>query len=465
MRGPLLRVLGAVAVAGMIGTGIYSVLPSSSHVATPTPVPAANANGVTVGAGFVRSSSRQIVRTPGGTVYVFAVDDNVCQSATAAAILRAYKGSGAQTASSSVPTSFAEVDSAHHPVAGATGDCTTASGSMLEDPDVRVDASGVAQLAYIDESNGDVYYQTFDTSSDTWGSRSVIATNGSTLSGASWPRTGQTGLTIDANGKVWIAWATTGAANAIQYSTNTSGSFSVGANVATGTNVMHPSLVTAADGTVELAWLNNALAAHGSILWASNSGSGWSTTETVSSGDASVLANGDDDQSPAIAVDPSNRPVVLYMDGTVSGADDDVRVRYRASANTWTDNTPPGGNGGASNASSTLFAHTPGMYVAGNGAFYPILGHDVNIQFGYEYQSGGEGTSWAAYATLDPRSATSPGTGDTCEPGLDGAASIRYDPVRDTDNGIIDVAYYDERDNATCTQHHATVYYKAILIP
>jgi hypothetical protein len=49
-------------------------------------------------------------------------------------------------------------------------------------------------------------------------------------------------------------------------------------------------------------------------------------------------------------------------------------------------------------------------------------------------------------------------------PGLDGSASIRFDPLRDNNPGIIDVIYYDENDGTAGYSHHATVYYKAIII-
>lgn len=432
-----------------------------------TPIPAANANGVTVGNGFVRDSSRQIVRTSSNAVYIFAVDDNVCQTSTGSAVLRAYKGSGAQGANANVPTSFAEVDAAHHPVSVGSGDCS-ANGSnpaaqMLEDPDVRLDSAGIAHLAYIDQNNGNVWYQTFNTNTDLWGTRTLVAANGSQISGASWPRTGQTALTLDSNRKPWIAWATSGSSNAIQFSNNLNGTWSSPANVATGTNIMHPSMTTSNRGVIQLAWLNNSLATQGSILYASNTAGVWSATETVSSGDANVLANGDDDQGPSIANDNAGLPYVLYMDGTVNGSNDFVRLRFRNSSGVWTDNTPPGGAGGASNSAGTMFAHTPGFYTGGHGDLYTFLGHDVNIQYGYQFAIGGPSFNWGAYTTLDPRSASSPAAGDTCEPGQDGAASVRFDPLNDNNLGLIDTAYYDERTNAApCTQHLATIFYKAI---
>jgi hypothetical protein len=45
-----------------------------------------------------------------------------------------------------------------------------------------------------------------------------------------------------------------------------------------------------------------------------------------------------------------------------------------------------------------------------------------------------------------------------------GSASVRFDPLRDNNPNIIDVIYYDERDNSDANHHHATVYYKATVI-
>jgi hypothetical protein len=111
-----------------------------------------------------------------------------------------------------------------------------------------------------------------------------------------------------------------------------------------------------------------------------------------------------------------------------------------------------------------MFAHTPQNYISTTNDNYVFLGHDANYEFGYQYQLGGLGANWGPYATLDPRSATNPGTGDTVEPGTDGSASVRFDPLRDNNTNIIDAIYFDERDNSDTSHHHATVYYKAIVI-
>src|SRR5205085_8540374 len=140
-----------------------------------------------------------------------------------------------------------------------------------------------------------------------------------------------------------------GTTNSLVYTNKVGGTWRRGTAIVSGTNLMHPSMVTALDGTLHLAWLDNSLATHATVDYARFDGSAWSAPETVSAGDAVVLANGDDDQGPSIATDPQNRPHVLFLDGTVNGSDNYVRLRVRTAPNTWIDDTPPGAAGGASN--------------------------------------------------------------------------------------------------------------------
>jgi hypothetical protein len=373
-------------------------------------------------------------------------------------------GTGAQPANANVPTAFVEQDSARHPVSTGSGNCVFSGGATaaLLSPDSRLDSAGVIHTAYIDGATGTLFYQTFSTVTNTWGPRVAIGTGAQTQSGSSWPRTGQVALTLDSSDVPHVLYATAGAANSLKYTNRIGGSWSAPVVVATGTDIMHPSLVTSLDGTLHAAWLDNSLAAHATVRYSHYVFGGWTAAETVSSGDAGVLNNTDDDQGPSIATDLSNRPHVLFMDGTALGSNDDVRMRVRASDGTWIDNTPPGGAGGASNPSGTWFAHTPQNYISAAGDDYVFLGHDSNISpGGYEYQVGGAGGAWSPYATLDPRNQSNTTAG---EPGVDGSASIRFDPLRDPSPGIIDVLYFDESDGTAGFAHHATLYYKAIVI-
>src|SRR5205823_5010952 len=196
--------------------------------------------------------------------------------------------------------------------------------------------------------------------------------------------------TLDASDVPHVVYATRGTSNSLLYTSKVGGAWRSAVTIASGTNLMHPSLVTALDGSLQLAWLENSLATHATIKYARFDGTAWSAPETVNSGDAVVLANGDDDQGPSIATDLQSRAHVLFMDGTVNGTDNYVRMRVRTAASTWVDNTPPGGAGGASNPAGTWYAHTPQNYVSSTGADFVFLGHDVNISpGGYQFQAGG----------------------------------------------------------------------------
>ncbi len=115
------------------------------------------------------------------------------------------------------------------------------------------------------------------------------------------------------------------------------------------------------------------------------------------------------------------------------------------------------------NANGTWYAHTPQKnYLSRSGDLYVFLGHDVNISpGGYQYQVGGAGNSWGPYFFLDPRNQNNTVAG---APGLDGSASMRFDPLRDNNRNIIDLICYDKNDGTAGYPHHATVYYKAIEI-
>jgi hypothetical protein len=435
----------------------------TNAIARPTPVPAASVNGVTVGPGFVVGTDHQVIRTPGGSVYVITADDDPCQVG-GSGVIRAWKGTGAQPANSAVPTGFVEMDASHHPVSGGSNVCqyTGGANSVLFGPDSRLDGAGTIHMVYIDMFSRNLYYQTFSTLTDTWGPRALVAAFASTDSGFSWPRGGQAALTLDANDVPHVAYSTDGTSNQIDYTDKVSGSWSAPVSIASGTNEMHPSMTTALDGSIHLVWLDNADAAHPVVKYARYSGGRWGPVETVSVGDPSTLSDSNGDQKPSVGVDGSGRPFVAYLDGTVNGADDYVRVRYRNASGVWTDDSPPGTAGGASSPTGTLFAHAPQVYVSRSNDVFVFLGHDVLISpGGFEYQAGGPGGTWSAYASVDPRNENNTTAG---YPGLDGSVSARYDPLRDTNSNLVDIVYYDEHDGTPGYFHHATVYYKAIQL-
>lgn len=434
---------------------------NSVVITTPTPFPAAGTQGLLVSSGVVEASARQVVRTSANVVYVIVADDNACQGSGGSGSIHISKGIGSQPGNPYAPTSFAEQDAAHRPIAPGTTDCTYSAASTVQSPDSRLDSTDTIHITYIEGQTGNLYYQTYSTTTDTWGPRVVIANGAKVGDGSGWPRSGQVSLTLDANNVPHIVYASSGTSNTLRYINRIGGSWSTPITVASGTDIMHPSMVTSLDGSIHLAWLNNSIAPHAEVYYSHYSSGAWSPQELVSAGDANVLANNNSDQIPNITTDTNNRPIVLFMDGVPMG-NDYVRMRYRAATGVWTDNTPSGFSG-ASNSNGMWYAHTPQHYTSASNGNYVFLGHDVNIQFGYQYQLGGVGTNWSNYFTLDPQRNSAPASGDTCSPGTDGSASVRFDPLRDNNPGIIDVVYFDE-SYSDCSHHLARVFYKAIAI-
>jgi hypothetical protein len=92
-----------------------------------------------------------------------------------------------------------------------------------------------------------------------------------------------------------------------------------------------------------------------------------------------------------------------------------------------------------------MYTHTPQIYGRGDD-IYAFLGHDVNINFGYAYHLAGN--PWSSYIRLT-----------TVQD--DGSVSIRWDPARETNAGVIDTAFFDE--NSTGSNWQPEAYYMAVL--
>src|SRR5262249_6264916 len=234
-----------------------------------------------------------------------------------------------------IPTTFTEVDALHRP--SATGNT-----HVVGSPDVRLANDGTAHMVYTDETNATLWYQTFSTVTDTWGPRVSLAT------GVDIP------LVLDANDVPHVAYAGGGV---VQYRNRVGGTWSTPVTVSSGGTPIHVGLAAAPDGTIDLSWLQGALAPS-SIKFAQRSALGaWSAPETVAGSD--VLDNSNADQGPSVAYNSSNEPYVLYVSALPTSA---VRVRHRAGG-AWTlDPTP-----------ADFFTHTPQIYMQGNDE-YAFLG-------------------------------------------------------------------------------------------
>jgi hypothetical protein len=204
------------------------------------------------------------------------------------------------------------------------------------------------------------------------------------------------------------------------YTNRVTGSWSAPQLLGSDSNPLRPSMAFDASGSLYLVWLADGSSP--AIMYKVRAPNGsWGTTEIVAG--SGVLSGSNGDQGPSIVVTQSGVPYVLYVANvpgipTPTGLPfSPVRVSYRSTTGWVTDNPP-----------SDIYTHSPQIYAQGDDV-YVFLGHDINIHYGYLYQLSGK--AWSNLITLS--SATT-----------DGSASVRWDPQRETNAGIIDTAYYNE---------------------
>jgi hypothetical protein len=378
---------------------------------------------VVVGTGYVDANTRQVVRTTEGTVYVFAADDTAQRTEGGPGMARAWKGNVA-----GIPTAFAEVDGTHRPTAG------TAT-NVIVDVDARLDRSGIVQLVYVDETNATLYYRTFSTISDTWGPATTLATGVNVPDGffKNLKRSaGAVSIALDATDVPHVVY---GSGATLFYTDRSSGTWSAPQVVSDGRRPTHPQLAFGRDGTLHLSWLEND-AEEPQILYSRLPARGvWQPTEVVDETDVQDNATGD--QGPSIAVTGSGVPYILWISPRGSSG---VRIKHHDRAtNHWVADPLP----------TNLYTHAPQIYTQDND-IYAFLGHDSLIRFGYEYQLSGR--PWGSYV---PLTTEADGT-------LDGAASVRWDPLHETNRKVIDATFFDEDIDNDGT-FLPRLYYMAVL--
>jgi hypothetical protein len=365
----------------------------------------------------VESSDRQVVRTAGGVVYVIVADDTAQRRSTnpGPGVIHVYKAD-----LPGIPNSFSEVDGADRPTSSGT--------NVLESPDSRLDRNGTVHIVYADNATNDLYYQTFSTVTDKWGPRTLLATNALTLDGGGVLRTGNAAIILDNNDVPHVAYTTT--ANTVAFVDDVGGVWTAPRTLSTGSVPVHPSLAAGANGAFYLTWLDNSTAATSTIKFKYEAPDGtWGADQTVASTD--VRSNDTLDQSPSIALNAQDTPYIIYL-----SADDYQRVVYLAADGTWQHDDP----------TPNLYGHDPNVYLHGND-LYAFLGHDSYIHPSYQVQLAGHG--WAPYQEVD-------------QGRLDGSASVRWDPLRETDSNVIDYLYMEENTLGDA-EYLSTTYYMAIL--
>jgi hypothetical protein len=193
-------------------------------------------------------------------------------------------------------------------------------------------------------------------------------------------------------------------------------------------------------GVLHLTWLEDN-GSGSSLRYATRTGTTWSTPELVPTG--AILSNGNADQGPSIATDPAGHPYVLYVGqslGTLGpvghtalyGA---IKIMEKVNG-TWQDVSP----------AVDMKTHTPQVYLRGDD-LYAFSGHDTDINFSYNRRLAGG--AWGAETKLTSIVA-------------DGSASVRWDPLHETDSSIIDAATYNE-DRLGDHSFKPELYYTAVL--
>jgi hypothetical protein len=370
---------------------------------------------VKVGPGYVDCYTRQVVRTSGDVVYV-VTNASGFSGGTIPSSIRMYKGSP-----SGNPTSFVEVDAAHRP----------ANGTRFGGVEAKLAGTDrFIQIVYEDIAASQTKYVKFDTVTDTWGTPENVGA----LSGQNTLNRymGKTGLALDANGAPHVV---TGGTNEVMYYTNrTAGTWSAPVAVAPSSADMHPSLAFDGNGTLHMAFYDNAA---GMFYRQRNPTTGvWSATETVTNN----ASTSQSDESPSLVLDSSGRVLVNYIAGDFSFH---YQLALRTAANTWSNISP----------TAAVAGHGPGLYIDSANNIYALEGHDLTvIQPSVEIRSAA-GT-WGAYSIL----ASGP-------PTRDGSASTRWDFLWPGNTAHLDFANMDETgvDPATNGTTGVTYYLHASL--
>jgi hypothetical protein len=404
---------------------VLAVLATGAHGAGPDELPSGL---IGVGPGVTENSQRQVVRTRDDIVYIASVDDDQLGGGTYAD-LHMYRATSA-----GVPDAFTSADAAddprvQRPLTLSGGDSRIDGDGTIHSTYAVTNLTGEAAGVY-DAYTTTVIYQTFDTRTDAWGHAEPIVTlpadgdgvRGKVVSGIALAPSGAP-LVVTASSSGVSAWSRTSDGGWERAAVDSR-------------RGIHPSLAFDASGRAQLAWLS---APYGDsvVRYAARSASGdWSAPETIASGD--VLTNDTSDQGPSLAFDSAARPVVVWLD-----ARDDVRVGRRADDRTWTRDDP-----------QDTFAHAPGIGMHGDAAFI-FLGHDIDAH--PAYLSRAAGGAWSDVSVFPP-------VGVDGFYSYDGSASVRFDPLFDTDCATIDSAFFSEYSQTPGRVGKPDLYYAAVSL-
>lgn len=366
MRTLLLLAVGLLALAAALGAGrardaaparqaraAGEIRPVSYLTLIRTSGQSSPISGTTlhVGPGFSDVGTRHVLRTSRGRVYIVAGELH-------AKPLHIYRADAEGT-----PTAFAEPDLAHQPQAQAT----------VSSVDAAVDGADVIHLIWLDNA-GPVWYQTFDTATDTWGARQQLADG-------PWPGTGLrqgsagVALALDSGGVAHVVYTKVGGGKrGLYYNSNAGGGWGHEQRLddQPAYDNAHPTLAFRPDGTLFAAWLTERGVNQGDIRIRARSASGaWAAASTLIDADQFADQLYSIDQGPSLLVTRDGALHIAYIGAyePVAGAPGGYaygRIRHRVSADgaTWAADDPP----------TVHYTHNPALATDADGTLY-LFGH------------------------------------------------------------------------------------------
>lgn len=288
--------------ATLTPTPANTATPTSIPTATPTSGPVVGTTYFSLGSGFSDSIPHQIVRTNGDKVYAFAP---VLYSGT----IRAY-----WSPTAGLPSAF-------------TGTASVNTGTTVLTLDAPYNGVNVIHVLAL-LNNGNLRDYPFDTTTNTFGAYTTLATNAQTISG---DYEGSVGVSAayDANGTLQVVYENN--AKHIVY-------LNTGAQLDSGVS-QHPVLaVSPLDNSVTVAWLQTN---DRTIRARTLAGGVWGNVELVSSAPAFTDTNGGAsiDQSPSLVIDASGVKRLAYIeDWRTTSPYDYGRIHYvQNSGSGWVD--------------------------------------------------------------------------------------------------------------------------------
>jgi hypothetical protein len=226
------------------------------------------------------------------------------------------------------------------------------------------------------DNAGPIWYQTFDTGTDTWGARQQLAD--SPWPGSNALRQGSAGvaLALDSGGSAHAVYTkVSGGKRGLYYNNNAGGAWTHEQRLddQPAHDNGHPALAFDQDGKLYAAWLTERGVNQGDIRIRARSASGtWAAGSTLIAADQFADTIFSIDQGPSLLITPDGRLHIAYIgayepvNGAPSGyAYGRIHHQYSADGLTWTADDPP----------ATHYTHNPSLATDAAGTLY-LFGHE-----------------------------------------------------------------------------------------